>query len=644
MSLKPLLHQKETIENLNKQFRENNNKSLVILPSGAGKTHTIAFHVAQLKPNTFLYVVHRNEILNQTVKIFREICNLSNRDIGIIDQKHKEYDKPYLFATIQTISNKKNLKHIRKDIEYMVIDEYHHVAAMTYDRIITKHFTPKYLIGLTATPYRLDKQDIMKYIDGNIVSDIDVFEGVERNILVPFEYIGLWDNIDYTEIRWSGHRYNVGDLDKKLIIHKRDEEVIKEYKNRIKDRLTIAFCNSVDHVNRITKKFNDEGIPSAGITYKEDPIIRQDVLNDFRNGVYKVIFTRDILNEGVDFPECSAVMLLRPTISKTIFFQQIGRGLRKKEGKENVIVLDYIGNYQRAFKKKDWLKMFKKMDEKTGENIKPYYEYSPHIKIRFDPRVIEMMEIQQRTYDKSDIIENYLYVKKMENIEGILGVNQYGRSKYRKYNKKIFTRRFGNFRQFLIEANIIDKSDQKIGLRKYPENFFKCDDKQKLIDNYWNVKTKWQKEGKLNYLRRMANCPSSKYFDKVEYSRYGIINYKRNWGTYTDFLVDIGEVDPENLHTAKPKTDENIKIAIERLQKKLGKKNFSISEWEKEYGGYCKTMMEKMGGFNEFRKKFGLYKNICEHCGKEFDNITVRKRFCSPECSKMNRYHNRYSH
>ena len=634
--MKPLLHQLETIDTLDKQFAQKDNKALVVLPSGAGKTHTVAFHVAKLKPKTFLYIVHRNEILNQTVKIFREICDLSNRDIGIIDSKHKEFTKPYLFATIQTLSNKKNLEKIRKDIEYMVIDEYHHVAADSYDKIITKHFTPKYLVGLTATPYRLDKLDIMKYIDGNIANDIDVFEGIERNILVPFEYIGLWDNIDYTQIRWSGHRYNVGDLDRKLIIHKRDEAVLEEYKNRIKDRLTIAFCNSVDHVHRITKKFNDQGIPAVGITYKEDPVTRQDILDDFRNGVYKVLFTRDILNEGVDFPECSAVMLLRPTISKTVFFQQIGRGLRKKAGKKNVIVLDYIGNYQRAFKKSDWLKMYKKEGE-TGEHIKPYYEYSPQIKIRFDQRVIEMMELQQRTYSKQDIIENYLYVKKMENVPS-LGVNEYGRSKYRKYDKKIFTRRFGSFRDFLIEANLLDKSDQTIGIRKYPENFFKCDDKQKLIDNYWNIKKKWSEQGKTNYLRRITNCPSSKYFDKVEYSRYGIINYKRNWGTYTNFLVDIDEIDPEN-HTAKPKTEENIHVAIVRLQNKLGKKMFSVYEWEKEYGGYCRTMIGEMGGFNEFRKKFGVYHSKCLQCNEEFENRTVVKKFCSNICKRMYRKH-----
>ena len=211
----------------------------------------------------------------------------------------------------------------------------------------------------------------------------------------------------------------------------------------------------------------------------------------------------------------------------------------------------------------------------------------------------------------------------MENVDN-LGVNEYGRSKYRKYDKKIFTRRFGSFRDFLIEANLLDKSDQTVGIRKYPENFFKCDDKQKLIDNYWNIKNKWLKQGKTNYLRRMANCPSSKYFDKVEYSRYGIINYKRNWGTYTNFLVDIGEIDPESQHVAKPKTEENIRMAITRLQNKLGKKMFSVYEWEKEYGGYCRTMIGELGGFNEFRKKFGVCGNGTGNRGTSNRSIVHR--------------------
>src|SRR5215212_2831675 len=129
--LQPLKHQLETIENLDNNFQNNKNKNMVVLPSGSGKTHTVAFHVAKIKPKTFLYIVHRNEILFPTIKIFKAICNLDkDKDIGIINQEHKQFDKPYTFATIQTISRPKTLEQLdRKQFEYFVLDEYHHSAA-----------------------------------------------------------------------------------------------------------------------------------------------------------------------------------------------------------------------------------------------------------------------------------------------------------------------------------------------------------------------------------------------------------------------------------------------------------------------------------------------------------------------------------
>lgn len=642
---KPFQHQIETIESLDQHFKNNNKKQLVVLPSGAGKTHTMAFHVAKLKPKTFLYIVHRNEILYQTIKIFRNICKLSNRDIGIINQKNKDYDKPYLFCTIQTLSNKKNLEKIRKDIEYMVIDEYHHTAAETYVRVLTKHFNPKYLVGLTATPYRLDKLDIMKFVDGNVANNIDLFEGVERDILVPFHYVGLWDNIDYSEIRWSGYRYNIGDLDRKLIVHKRDEAVLEEYKSRIlpENRLTIAFCNSVDHVNRITKKFKKAGIKAVGITYKEKPEVRQDILNDFRNGKYQILFTRDILNEGVDFPECSAIMFLRPTISKTIFFQQLGRGLRKMTGKKNVLVLDYIGNYYRAFQKKNWLKMFKKFGQTTEENTKPYYEYSPDIKVEFEQQVIDMMELQERTMkDYSDISNNEIYddymncCKLAAGNKTFLKKSEYRDSPHRKYNIKRLVYKYGSFKEFLYVHNI--PYPEGYGIQKSPVNFYNCSDKKKLIENYHNVKKAWLLKGGVNHSIITRNCPPISVLNDSSISDYAAINYKNNWGgRYTNFLKDIGELrDIGFLRTESIKTkEEKIKILISKLQKKLGRKFLSYIDWNKEYGGLAEQLITKEGGWNNFRKKFGIPSTIilkCKKCNKKFETSTNNKYYCSKDC------------
>lgn len=646
--MQPFKHQVQTIEQLGKQ-----DKQLIILPSGAGKTHTLAFDVNAKRPKTFLYVVHRNEILLQSIKIFKEICRewLKDEDIGIINQNSKDYTKPYIFASIQTLSKNKTIQKLNPAVQYLAIDEYHHVAAESYVRVLD-YFKPEFLVGLTATPYRLDDKDIMGFVDRNVAIDIDLFEGINRKILAPFKYVGLYDDIDYSQIRWSGYKYNIGDLDRKLIIHKRDQAVLKQYKELIEPdkRQTIAFCNSVDHVKRATSTFVKNGVRAVGLTYKDSYEFRNEVVSDFKKGFYDVLFTRDIFNEGVDFPECEAILFLRPTISKTVFFQQLGRGLRLREGKENVIVLDFIGNYHRAFDKKKWFLQFAQ-NAHTGKNIKPLFYFDPSKpEVLFDKRVIEIMDLQNRnddSYSETEIINNYLHVRIMEGYTGdrLLGLNAYGRSKHSRYNKKIFVRRFGSWRNFLIKAGIIAKTDTTVGLQKKPDNFYSCNNKEALIDNYWNVKTKWAELNIPNRLRVISHCPPRDYFENIKYSRYGIRNYKRVWGSYLKFLQEIRELQgdeifPNYSREVRINREGHIQTAISRLQKQLGRHFISVIEWEKAYGGYCKTYIDSLGGFAEFRRHYGIPDTAqinCVQCNKILTKVKqpIRTRYCSKECKRM---------
>lgn len=636
--LTPFPHQLDTITELDKQFKENNNKALVVLPSGSGKTHTVAFHVARLKPKSFLYVVHRNVINEQTVNIFKEICNLQDSDIGVIDQYNKEFNRKYLFATIQTLFREQNLQNVSKNIEYMVIDEFHHVAATSYDKILVKHFKPKYLVGLTATPYRLDNRNILKYIDNNIAINIDLFEGIKRNILAPFNYMGLWDNIDYSEIKFSGYQYNVTDLDRQLVIHKRDEQVINEYKKHVlpEKRLTIGFCNSVEHVDRLVKKFNKEGIKAIGITYKENFEVREEILTKFKNGYYQVLLTRDILNEGVDFPECSALLFLRPTISKTIFFQQLGRGLRKHKSKKDVLVLDYIGNYHRAFEKREWLRVFK--HGTTGQNIKPYYEYSPNIRIQFAPEIVTMMNIQERfmggQVTKAMLKQDYLNCCKLENKKQ-LRASEYEASKNRRCSYRSVFTLFGGFSNFIRDSNI-SYEDNRIG----PIGWMACRDKKLLTENYYEVQKKWLATGKRNrYINTQERCPPSTEIDNPKISKYGTYCYRKVWGTYRKFLLSIGELKnrPEIvIYDTKEVKEQKIKLLIKALQKKVNREYFSLTEWRKEYGGLVKTDIEKMG-FDKFREKYNVpisYIRNCSVCGKQYSSqyIKLKWNVCSDNC------------
>lgn len=412
--LTPTIPQEEALFSISKMKQQNKNKYLIVLPSGIGKTYLSAFETYDFD-GRILYVAHRNEILIQAKKVFKNIHKIEDKDIGIYKQKKKQLNKKIIFASIQSIGRRKNLEKIPKDyFDYIILDEWHHVGALSYKRILN-HFKPKYLLGMTATPYRLDGKDILSSVNYNVPYQMELKEGIESGWLVPVEYYGLWDDIDYSDIKWKGYKYTQKDLDKKLLINKRDHAVITEVKKRIGKRQTIGFCSSVKHVKRCVKKFNDAGFSTNAIYYEIDLDERRKIIDDFRDGKYQVLFTRDIFNEGVDFPEVECLLFLRPTFSKTVFFQQLGRGLRKRKGKENVLVLDFIGNYTNAYKIKEWIR---EVVVETGEG-KSYYkpEFVHNIsKVHFDDRVVDLFEMQKPMSDEMIIDEFYKLVEKIGRI------------------------------------------------------------------------------------------------------------------------------------------------------------------------------------------------------------------------------------
>ena len=624
--MKPLTHQVSILEEL-----KTKNKALIHIPSGAGKTHTIAFDVLQKKPKSMLYIVHRNEILFQTVSIFKEVCNISDEQIGIINANSKDFSKKYLFATNMALARTENLEKLPKDIEYIIIDEFHHAAASTYQRII-EYFTPKYLYGLTATPERSDLQDIKKIIENNVVGNMDIFTGIEQGVLVTFDYRAYWDNIDYSDIQWQGNRYKQNDLDKKLLIDERDKAIIKKYKEMVapQNRLTIGFCNSVKHVKRMTEKFRDAGIWAAGITYMEPFEQRKQILHGFRNGTYKVLFTRDILNEGVDFPECEALLFLRPTMSKVVFLQQLGRGLRIKEGKKDVLILDFIGNYHNAFKVREYLRELTE-PKYTGERYKPEYNHKVPT-VYFDERIVDMFELQEkRGYSrptKEMLIQDYKrvseilgYSPKFEEWESNPKVKNLMR-----YSRHQFASVFGSGYDFYKEMGLDQHLKKKLSY---------CNDKEELIKNYKNIKTIIQK------------TPSYRDIDTHPKSLYYSTAYQKTFGGVFEFRNYIKE---EGRKLVKNYDKEWIINAYKKLAKKLGRDWLTQADWRKEYGkqGYY-PMFRVFGGLHGVRKllKIKEYKKNCIFCGKEFTirasrnrhavNL-VTKRYCSARC--RGRYYN----
>lgn len=518
-TITPLKHQAEILEELD--FK-NSPRNLIVLPSGAGKTHTLAFDVKRKKPKSFLYVVHRNEILEQSVSIFKEVLGIDESQIGRITgtirnrkARQRQLFRPYLFATIQTISMDMNLKWLPKSIDYLCIDEYHHVGADSYKKLLSHFDDINYFVGLSATPYRLDQKDIMKFVDFTTIGNIDLLAGIERGILVPFHYVGLWDNVDYSNIKHDRYKYYERDLDKALLIESRDDAIVKEYHDRIEafnggDNLTIGFCNSVNHVLRMVDRFNKEGIKAAGISHLDDMEEREKILGDFREGKTKIIFTRDILNEGVDFPECNSIMLLRPTISKTIFFQQIGRGLRKFPNKHRVLILDFIGNYVNAFEKREWLEPFAASTGSRAGVHKPVFNYTPVNMVEFDEKVVSLFEMQKealRGWTEQDLIDNFYETERNMQKAGVfkdrefksVGVRDIKDRRFSKISLRQYLNKFGSWNNFLdyikVEKNKITPTDVK--LEQLAEKYFQL--KQELSLSKEEVLTRQQFQERWNY-------------------------------------------------------------------------------------------------------------------------------------------------
>ena len=250
-----------------------------------------------------------------------------------------------LCASIQTLGQEKHLERYAPDhFDYIVVDEFHHAAAPTYRRLLS-YFSPKFLLGLTATPDRSDQSDILSLCDDNLVFTRGLFDGISAKLLVPFHYYGIFDrSVDYAELPWRSGRFDLDQLSNKLATLARAKHALTEWQ-RYKQQRTLAFCVSVAHAEFMAAQFAKAGIDCAAV-YAGSLMSRADALERLRDGRLAVIFSVDLFNEGVDLPAIDTVMMLRPTESKILFLQQLGRGLRKSEGKERLVILDFIGNHK----------------------------------------------------------------------------------------------------------------------------------------------------------------------------------------------------------------------------------------------------------------------------------------------------------
>lgn len=342
---KPHEIQIEALRHLEETRLAGNSAGLVVLATGLGKTWLSAFDSHRAEFQRILFVAHREEILAQALKTFRSIRPDSHLGKYSGDEKIPEAD--VLFASIQTLGRMAHLRNFARDrFDYIIIDEFHHAAAATYRRLLD-HFTPKFLLGLTATPERTDGGDLLGLCQENLVYRCDVFDGIRRNQLSCFSYFGIPDDVDYEQIPWRSSRFDEAALTEAVATQKRAQNALEQWRKHRTDRArTLGFCCSIRHADFMADYFVKQNVRAVAVHAGATSAPRASSLEQLQNGELDVIFAVDMFNEGVDLPSVDTILMLRPTESRIIWLQQFGRGLRKAEAKERLTVVDYIGNHK----------------------------------------------------------------------------------------------------------------------------------------------------------------------------------------------------------------------------------------------------------------------------------------------------------
>ena len=327
---------------------KNKNKALLISATGTGKTYLSAFDVKAFNPKRMLFVVHRENIAQNAMMSFQKIIN--NHSFGIFTGNKKETDADYIFSTIQTIHKQEYRKMFDPDdFDYIIIDEVHRAGANSYQELIN-YFKPKFMLGMSATPERSDDFDIYQMFDYNIAYEIRLQQAMEYDLLCPFHYYGI------TDLQVNGVSLEDKSDFNHLTSQSRVDHIIEQINNYgfSGDRVRgLVFCSRKDEAKELSNLFNQRGYKTVALTGEDDENKRRDAMDKLETDdsvdYLDYIFTVDIFNEGIDIPEVNQVIMLRPTESAIVFVQQLGRGLRKDHSKEYVVVIDFIGNYEKNF-------------------------------------------------------------------------------------------------------------------------------------------------------------------------------------------------------------------------------------------------------------------------------------------------------
>lgn len=363
LDILPYSYQQEILDKLEAERTvQGYNRNLVVAATGTGKTVISALDYKRFcrqhpgQPCRLLFVAHREEILKQSMYTFRAVlkdANFGNLFVG----SHKADSIDHLFISIQTFNSQDFTTKTDADFyDYIVVDEFHHAAAPTYQKLLV-YYQPQILLGLTATPERMDGKNILDYFGGRIAAEIRLPEAIDRKLLCPFQYFGVTDTVDLSSLKWRTGGYDKNELSNLytlsgLVAERRADLVVNsilKYVTDINEVKGLGFCVSIEHARFMADYFNAHGVPSMALTGDSPDEERNAAKQRLVSGEIRFIFVVDIYNEGVDIPEVNTVLFLRPTESLTVFLQQLGRGLRMAENKECLTVLDFIGQANKKY-------------------------------------------------------------------------------------------------------------------------------------------------------------------------------------------------------------------------------------------------------------------------------------------------------
>lgn len=486
---------------------EGYNKALVVAATGVGKTYLAAKDSIDFRK--ILFIAHAEEILDQAKNTFDEIH--TGKSSGKYYGTKKEANHDLVFASIQSLSRLSDLnKHFRPEqFDYIIVDEFHHAAAKSYIKVL-EFFKPSFLLGLTATPDRMDNRDIYSLCDYNIAYEVNLKKAIESQWLVPFMYHAIYDeNVDYNTIKYINGKYVGQELDETYVsspnAHNRADIIRKKYlQYRPNEKtLTVAFCSSIKHANYMAEYFLKHGIAAIPLHsniadfFKDEHVAdlckrhigvnkfdRQEAIKSFEERKVKVLFVVDIFNEGVDIPHIEMELFLRPTESFTVFLQQLGRGLRLCEGKKNLVVLDFIGNYKKANFKPLFLSGQSLRDFngqlRSVDYIKAQGWLPDNCFADFDFRVIDVFREMEKvkTPVEVDMLNTYreLSFDHRPTMTEFFNASTFSHS--------ILKSKFGGWLNFIAQAYKLTEDEKKIVETKCFKDFFDMIEKTSMTKSY----------------------------------------------------------------------------------------------------------------------------------------------------------------